>query len=91
MQRWTSSAVDPNRFFISSSRFVLTLQPLIRRAPPSRDSHSCSCEETHLLMTFIESLGVAQWVMHLDLHETTDSDLYEFRPAKASRDGVTCP
>ena len=42
-------------------------------------------------MTFIESLGVAQWVMHLDLHETTDSDLYEFRPAKAARDGVTCP
>jgi hypothetical protein len=58
------------------------------RAARSRDIHACSCEETHLLMTFVKSLGVAQWSMHLDLHETTDSDLYEFRPAKASRDGV---
>lgn len=55
------------------------------------DIHACSCEETHLLMTFVKSLGVAQWSMHLDLHETTDSDLYEFRPAKASRDGVRHP
>lgn len=54
-------------------------------------THACSCEETHLLMTFVKSLGVAQWSMHLDLHETTDSDLYEFRPAKASRDGVRHP
>ena len=42
-------------------------------------------------MQFIASLGVSQWAMHMDLHETTDSDLSEFRPAKASRDGVRCP
>jgi len=42
-------------------------------------------------MKLIASLGVPQWTMHLDLHETTDSDLYEFRPAKASRDGVALP
>ncbi len=57
----------------------------------TRDIHACSCEETDLLMTFVKSLGVVQWSMHLDLHETTDSDLYEFRPAKASRDGVRHP
>ena len=27
--------------------------------------------------------------MHLDLHETTDTDDTEFRPAKAARDGET--
>jgi hypothetical protein len=36
-------------------------------------------------MNFVASLGVSQWAMHVDLHETTDSDLSEFRPAKASR------
>ena len=28
--------------------------------------------------------------MHVDLHETTDTDESEFRPAKAARDGETC-
>ena len=50
-----------------------------------------SCEETSALMSLIASLPVKQWTMHLDLHETTDSDLFEFRPAKASRDGLPLP
>ena len=69
IQRWTSTAVDPNRHFLADN----------------------SCEETAALMKLVASLGVPQWTMHLDLHETTDSDLYEFRPAKASRDGVALP
>jgi len=52
---------------------------------------SDSCEETEALMSLVASLGVAQWTMHLDLHETTDSDLTEFIPAKASRDGLPLP
>mmetsp|Transcript_3778 Transcript_3778/g.8074 ORF Transcript_3778/g.8074 Transcript_3778/m.8074 type:complete len:429 (+) Transcript_3778:145-1431(+) len=28
-----------------------------------------------------------KWLCHMDLHETTDSDFTEFRPAKAARDG----
>ena len=48
-------------------------------------------EETALLMELVASLGVTEWAMHLDLHETTDSDLEEFRPAKASRDGLPLP
>ncbi len=90
----------PTAFLFRAAGFALTLPPLCLtfRAAPSRDfthhatlTHAHSCEETHLLMAFVKSLGVAQWTMHLDLHETTDSDLYEFRPAKASRDGVRCP
>jgi len=87
IQRWTAKAIDPNRFFIASSRSPLS---------PQTSNHKplttiCSCEETALLMQFVASLGVSQWAMHVDLHETTDSDLSEFRPAKASRDGVRCP
>ena len=45
-------------------------------------------QEAQLLMKFI-----APWrgtfVMHVDLHETTDSDESEFRPALAARDGKT--
>ena len=52
---------------------------------------SSDCEETTALMDLVQSLGVAQWTMHIDLHETTDSDLHEFRPAKASRDGLPLP
>ena len=52
---------------------------------------SDTIEETRALMDLVASLGVDQWAMHLDLHETTDSDLDEFRPAKASRDGLPLP
>lgn len=43
-------------------------------------------EECRALIGFIEGLN-AEFVMHIDLHETTDSDEEEFRPALAARDG----
>ncbi|MFT7649030.1 MAG: hypothetical protein ACI8Y4_003786 [Candidatus Poriferisodalaceae bacterium] len=43
-------------------------------------------EESATLMSLIDDLGV-DFLMHLDLHETTDSDEAEFRPAVAARDG----
>ena len=45
-------------------------------------------EECALVMDLVASLSVPQWTCHLDLHETTDTDLLEFMPAKASRDGL---
>lgn len=45
-------------------------------------------EECALAMELVASLSVPQWTCHLDLHETTDTDVLEFRPAKASRDGL---
>mmetsp|Transcript_15499 Transcript_15499/g.37504 ORF Transcript_15499/g.37504 Transcript_15499/m.37504 type:complete len:364 (+) Transcript_15499:51-1142(+) len=45
-------------------------------------------EEAAALMRFVESLNVENWMVHIDLHETTDTDESEFRPAKAARDGV---
>jgi len=44
-------------------------------------------EESAALKSLLASLGVAQWTAHVDLHETTNSDESEFRPAKAARDG----
>jgi len=52
-----------------------------------KDSHP-QAEESLALMRFIESLNIDQWLCHVDLHETTDTDETEFRPAKAARDGV---
>lgn len=43
--------------------------------------------EAALLMQLVASLGVGRWLLHIDLHETTDSDESEFRPALAARDG----
>ena len=37
-------------------------------------------------MAFVHSLGL-DWLAHLDLHETTDTDNTEFRPALMARDG----
>ena len=51
-------------------------------------AEACPTEETAAVVDLIASLGVAQWTMHVDCHETTDTDDSEFRPAKASRDGV---
>ncbi len=43
-------------------------------------------EEAAALMKMVDGLGL-DFVMHIDLHETTDSDENEFRPALAARDG----
>jgi hypothetical protein len=43
-------------------------------------------QESAALMQLIRDLGV-EFLVHIDLHETTDSDEQEFRPALAARDG----
>ncbi|MDF1799194.1 MAG: M14 family metallocarboxypeptidase [Planctomycetota bacterium] len=43
-------------------------------------------EESAALMRLTRELGV-DFLVHMDLHETTDSDEDEFRPALAARDG----
>ncbi len=44
-------------------------------------------QEAALLQRFVASLGLEPLV-HIDLHETTDTDNSEFRPALAARDGT---
>ncbi len=44
------------------------------------------CPESAALMTLLAPLR-GRVLMHIDLHETTDSDEAEFRPAVAARDG----
>lgn len=46
--------------------------------------------EAALLMAFINGLD-AEFIAHIDLHETTDTDNSEFRPARADRDAVEEP
>ena len=44
--------------------------------------------EANALMALVAPL-LGQFALHIDLHETTDSDESEFRPALAARDGKT--
>ena len=44
-------------------------------------------QESAALMKLVAALGVS-FLVHIDLHETTNSDEDEFRPALAARDGV---
>lgn len=54
---------------------------------PNRSFHLPStAAESAALMELVEPLA-GQFVAHIDLHETTDTDESEFRPAKAARDG----
>lgn len=56
---------------------------------PNRSfSANSNCEEAQSLMACIEKIP-AMFRVHIDLHETTDTDDSEFRPALAARDGVT--
>ena len=55
---------------------------------PNRSFHADSpSEEATALMEYLQELGV-EFVAHFDLHETTDSDNSEFRPALSARDAV---
>jgi hypothetical protein len=47
-----------------------------------------SAEESAALMRLVAKAGV-EFLVHIDLHETTKSDEEEFRPALAARDGQT--
>jgi len=54
---------------------------------PNRSFYKDSpTEESANLMKLVATLGDV--LMHIDLHETTDSDETEFRPALAARDGI---
>jgi hypothetical protein len=56
---------------------------------PNRSfSANSNCEEAQSLMDCIEKIP-AMFRVHIDLHETTDTDDSEFRPALAARDGIT--
>lgn len=55
---------------------------------PNRSFYADSpSEEAAAVMALVDDVGV-DFLMHLDLHETTDSDESEFRPALAARDGL---
>ncbi|OUL56570.1 M14 family metallopeptidase [Pseudoalteromonas ulvae] len=56
---------------------------------PNRSFYTNSpAQESVALMKMVKELGV-DLVAHFDLHETTDSDNTEFRPALAARDAQT--
>jgi len=78
IQRWNAEAVDPNRSF----------NPKGERVEGRSFNPEEATEESSALISHLASLKVEQWTCHIDLHETTDTDELEFRPAKAARDGI---
>jgi len=55
---------------------------------PNRSFYQASpSQEAAYLMEYVEKLNV-DFIAHIDLHETTDTDNTEFRPALAARDAV---
>jgi len=55
---------------------------------PNRSFYANSpAQEASLLMAYIDGLGI-DFITHIDLHETTDTDNSEFRPALIARDAL---
>jgi len=54
---------------------------------PNRCFHENSPSEEAAALMVLVAEAAQPFVMHMDLHETTDSDESEFRPAVAARDG----
>lgn len=81
IQRWNQKGVDPNRSFNPDGRIVEG-----RSFNPE-----AATEESAALISLLRTgmAHVADWTCHLDLHETTDTDETEFRPAKDARDGIS--
>ena len=77
IERWNAQAIDPNRSFNPNGEVV----------PGRSFNPEPGTEESLALISHLGSLGVEQWTCHVDLHETTNTDETEFRPAKAARDG----
>ena len=70
------------------SSHVRSLSCLAGEIVPGRSFNpEAATEESGALIKLLRETGVAQWTCHVDLHETTDTDETEFRPAKAARDG----
>ncbi len=56
---------------------------------PNRSFYENSpAQESAAVMAYVKSLNI-DLLAHIDLHETTDSDNSEFRPALAAREGTT--
>jgi hypothetical protein len=77
IERWNSKAVDPNRSFNPDG---IVVEGRSFNPEPAT-------EESSALIAYLKELGVEQWMCHIDLHETTDTDKTEFRPAMRARDG----
>lgn len=54
---------------------------------PDKNSNATT-DEALAFVAHLKSFGVEQWTCHIDCHETTDSDKYEFKPTRQARDGV---
>jgi len=84
IQRWNAKGVDPNRSFNPDGEIV----------PGRSFNPEAATEESAAVIQLLKRMGGADdsnscdWICHLDLHETTDSDETEFRPAKNARDGL---
>ena len=74
IQRWNAQAVDPNRSFSPDGETVEG-----RSFNPE-----AATEESAALIALLDTLEVEQWTCHIDLHETTDTDETEVKPATYS-------
>ncbi|KAL3809071.1 hypothetical protein ACHAXA_007856 [Cyclostephanos tholiformis] len=94
-ERWTARAIDPNRSFRpsteddpnptrteESSKLISFLNRLGRTPNIGEDDGEDEYEEDGTMIR-----NGPDWLCHVDLHETTDTDVTEYRPARAARDG----
>ena len=71
---------------VSPWAYEMVLRWNVHALDPNRSFGNGATQESAALMQLVTPL-VGRTLLHMDLHETTDSDESEFRPALAARDG----
>lgn len=89
IQRWNAYAVDPNRSFNPDGEVVegRAFNPEAATAESAALINFLRNDMAEIMATD----GDEGWTCHVDLHETTDTDLTEFMPDKSARDGKISP
>ena len=83
VNRWNALAIDPNRSFVTDS-------PAPEAAAVVKHLRDNYLHDNHLKHKDLQSRPLA-FLAHFDLHETTDTDNSEFRPALEARDAKAQP
>mmetsp|Transcript_8173 Transcript_8173/g.11785 ORF Transcript_8173/g.11785 Transcript_8173/m.11785 type:complete len:439 (+) Transcript_8173:118-1434(+) len=99
IQRWNAYTQDPNREFSTceekgeeklpnnKAEEAAALMRLIQSLNKNNDGGDETTSSIVGTAGQEEEGRQSKWICHLDLHETTDTDVTEFRPARDARDG----
>ncbi|CAD7961362.1 unnamed protein product [Amoebophrya sp. A25] len=87
LMKFIDDIVGPSQQDDEPPRSPGTSSKKMKSSCPSSPTSTRSCKKVDTCSTGAAARSMIPIDLHIDLHETTDTDATEFRPAKAARDG----